>query len=142
MNDSVIEMIKRHEGFRALPYRCPSGRLTIGYGLNLEAGISEAEADYLLRKRLERLEKLLQHYPWFVSLDEARKGAVLDMAYNLGLAGFLKFRKLIGHLASREWEEAAKEALDSLWATQVGRRAIEIAQIIREGRLEEGVTRV
>ncbi len=37
--EDVIEIIKRHEGFRAQPYQCPSSILTIGWGLNLHNGI-------------------------------------------------------------------------------------------------------
>jgi len=47
--EPLIESLKRHEGLRLKPYLCPAGKLTIGYGRNLEdVGISEEEAAEML----------------------------------------------------------------------------------------------
>ena len=32
LRDSVLEFIRKHEGLRLNPYRCPANKLTIGYG--------------------------------------------------------------------------------------------------------------
>ena len=34
--NKAAELTAKYEGFSSTPYRCPSGKLTIGYGLNLE----------------------------------------------------------------------------------------------------------
>ena len=33
---NAIELIKYHEKYRRFPYRCTAGKLTIGYGWNLD----------------------------------------------------------------------------------------------------------
>ena len=51
--DEWIREIKQSEGLRLGIYRCPAGRLTIGYGTNVEY-IDQDEAEYLFRHRLEQ----------------------------------------------------------------------------------------
>jgi len=38
MIEKAIERAKKFEGFSPTPYICPAGKITIGYGLNLERG--------------------------------------------------------------------------------------------------------
>jgi len=45
----------------------------------------------------------------------------------------LTFQKMLGALASAEYDRAAAEALDSKWAFQIGHRANEIAEMYRTG---------
>ena len=52
---SVIDDLKRDEGFRAKPYRDSEGLLTIGYGTLIEDGITEEEAGILLGHRADRI---------------------------------------------------------------------------------------
>lgn len=124
-----------HEGFSPKPYRCTAGKLTIGIGRNLEAkGISQQEAEYLLENDIlavcSELEKTL---PIFTSLSEKRKQVLVNMAFNIGVAGLGKFNKMLSALVAQDYSQAALEMLNSRWATQVGRRANELAQIMLEG---------
>lgn len=89
-------LLMRHEGFRSTPYRCPAGKLTIGYGINLDAGITPAEGLILLRHRLIGIEMELFHiFPWFSLLSKKRKDVLIDMTYNLGLQGLLNFKMML-----------------------------------------------
>ena len=55
--ESMIGMLKRHEGLRLKPYQDTIGKLTIGYGRNLDdRGISKEEAEYLLRNDISRVK--------------------------------------------------------------------------------------
>ena len=56
---------------------------------------------------------------------------VLNMCYQLGITGVSKFRKAISALQEGEWQEAADEMLDSLWARQTPNRAEELSNIVR-----------
>ncbi len=56
---------------------------------------------------------------------------VLNMCYQLGVTGVSKFRKAISALQDGEWQEAADEMLDSLWARQTPNRAEELSNIVR-----------
>ena len=130
------ELIKRHEGLRLKPYRCPAGKLTIGYGRNLEdVGISEEEAEVLLQNDLRRAVETAarcaaEHGVLFETLPDDAKVVLTDMAFNLGfrLSGF---RRMFAALKRGDYEEAAREMLDSLWARQVGNRARKLAEIMK-----------
>jgi len=131
-------MVMRHEGVRRKPYRDSVGRLTIGIGRNLDdVGISEAEARYLLANDLQEIQTELARLAWFPPLNSARQMAITDMAFNLGLPRLLNFSRMIAALTANDYAAAATEMLDSRWATQVGARAQELAQIIREGTMNE-----
>lgn len=131
--NNAIEDLRRHEGFRRHPYRCTSGKLTVGYGLNLEnRGIHEHEALWILTGDVQRIhDRLYADYVWFRELDCDRRAVIINMVFNLGLPGFLKFRRMITALIKKDYEEAANEMLDSKWATQVGNRALELADTMR-----------
>jgi len=132
----LIEQLKRHEGFRDMPYRDTVGKLTIGYGHNLDdVPISQKVAELMLLEDLEREEKkLAKAVPWFNKVPPgARREALVNMAFNLGARGLSKFRRMWSAINRNDWDLAAKEALDSKWATQVGRRADELAEQLRTG---------
>lgn len=141
MNAELIAqtLIKQHEGLVLEPYRCTAGKLTIGYGTNLEdRGISQQEAEYLLQNDLDRIQvELLGALPWLPNLDEFRLAALYDMAYNLGVNGLLGFRRMLAALEAKDYPRAATEAKASQWFTQVGRRSERICYVIEFGRLPE-----
>ena len=130
---TLIERIKRHEGLRLKPYRCTSGKLTIGYGRNLEDnGISAAEADTLLNTDIKRCEAECQKaLPCFTQLNATRQGVIVELDFNLGLTRLLGFKKMLAACEQGNYEQAAREMLDSLWARQVGQRAVTLAELMK-----------
>ena len=77
---TLIENIKRNEGFEGSEYKDHLGFSTIGYGTKLP--ISEDEAEMLLKHRLNnKIEHLLQEKPFIVNLDENRQAILYEMAY-------------------------------------------------------------
>ncbi len=134
--ERLREMLIRHEGLRLKPYRDSVGKLTIGVGRNLDdIGISEDEAFYLLENDIRRAEETAAecaalHGVVFESLPEDARLVLTDMAFNLGykLSGF---KKMFAALRAGDYEEAAREMLDSRWARQVGNRARELSEIMR-----------
>lgn len=135
MHKKTIEQIKKHEGFRANPYTCTAGKLTIGYGTNLDAGITKTQAEALMSEELANIEYDLgdKLQNWFSRLSDVRKAVLVNMAYNLGLNGLMRFRKMIDALAHKDFELASREMLNSKWAKQVGRRAVELAEQMKTG---------
>lgn len=132
----LVEQLKRHEGFRGHPYRDTVGKLTIGYGHNLDdVPISEKVAEMMLLEDLDREERRLEKVvPWFKEVKHpVRRAALLNMAFNLGAHGLSKFRRMWSAINRADWERAAEEALDSKWAAQVGKRAEELAEQLRTG---------
>ena len=130
----LIAMLQRHEGLRLKPYKCTAGKVSIGYGRNLDdMGISEVEAMVLLRHDIERCYDELNVFSWFADLDQVRQEALIDMLFNLGLPTFLEFKKTLKFVAEGKYSQAAEEMLRSKWADQVGDRAREIAYMVDTG---------
>jgi len=134
-----IHLIKRElmqdEGLRLKPYRCTAGRLTIGVGRNLDdMGITAEEADYLLENDIGRaMAELDRALPWWRGLSEARQRALANMCFNLGIARLMRFKGMLADMAAGDHAGAAREAMDSAWARQVGPRARRIAALLAEG---------
>ncbi|AZZ98765.1 glycoside hydrolase family protein [Pseudoalteromonas sp. R3] len=134
MTMNAIEQLKKHEGFRDKPYFCTEGHLTIGYGLNLDAGVTEEEAEVILSMRVEGIRKRLANaIPWYANLAAPRQGVLVNMAYNLGVAGLMGFAKTLTHIRSGDYNTASHEMLDSRWARQVPTRAAELALQMQTG---------
>jgi len=130
----LIENLKRHEGLRLKPYLCSEGKITIGFGRNLEdMGISEKEAEMLLMSDIQRCYEELDVFSWFHDLDQVRQEAMVNMLFNLGLPTFLEFKRTLKFMAERAYFQAAAEMLDSKWANQVGDRAKELAYMVETG---------
>jgi len=119
---------------RKFPYHDTKGNITIGVGYNLTArGLPE-------NYRMELLEydmafhwmKLCQCFVWFQSLADHRKIVLLSMSFNLGFQRFLTFNKMLSAIARRDYEEAAKEMLDSKWAHEVGERAVRLSKMMED----------
>tara|TARA_R110001583_G_scaffold191349_2_gene356433 strand:+ start:57 stop:476 length:420 start_codon:yes stop_codon:yes gene_type:complete len=131
----LFEQLKDFEGLELKPYRCTSDKLTIGLGRNLDDnGITEEEAYYLAENDIDNLmDELDRNIPWWTELNNPRKRALLNMAYNVGTPTLMKFQKTLSLLESGQYEEASKEVLNSRWARQVGRRADFISNVFLTG---------
>lgn len=132
----VLNDLELDEGFRSKPYRDVVGKLTIGFGRNIEDnGITKPEARQLLFNDVSRsiaeLERNLSSY--WDTLSEARQRALINMCFALGWPRFSKFKRMLSALEAGDMDRAADEALDSKWARIVGDRAQRVATLIREG---------
>ena len=128
--EGLKEQLIRHEGLRLTVYDCPAGYKTIGVGRNIEQkGITEDEALYLLGNDIEYFtEQLEENLIGFQELSEDKKAVLVNMAFNLGVNGLLKFKNMLAAITEERWEDASAEMLNSRWADQVGNRAIELAE--------------
>jgi len=126
-----IDQIKLDEGFKAQMYKCPSDKWTIGYGFNLESGITEEEASLLLTIRVNEINKLLrQKLDWLIYAEPEVKNVLTNMAYQIGITGLLKFKKTLKYLKSKEYGLASMEMIDSKWFDQTPERAKRLADRI------------
>lgn len=86
-SQACIDLIKRFEGFRAEPYVCPAGRLTIGYGttsgVTKDMRVSEADAETMLRNDLARVEHEVSQLVR-AAVTQAQFDALCCFAYNCG----------------------------------------------------------
>lgn len=129
-------MIKRHEELRLKPYHCTAGKLTIGYGRNLDdKGITEEEADRMLHNDILLCSlQLDRDLPWWKHHPENVQMVLMDMCFNLGINGFLEFKRTLGYIRDQKYSAAAVEMLKSKWASQVGARAKELSVMIQEAK--------
>ena len=133
IND-VISQLKRHEGFVGTVYNDSLGVPTIGYGINLKAGITEREASMILEERVRKLRlKLPMVIRCWQRLSYKRQDVLINMAYQLGVSGLLKFKKMFINLENCWYDLAADEMLNSLWSVQTPERALELSEIMRNG---------
>ena len=137
MNTSAIrEQLKRHEGCVLHAYQDHRSYWTIGYGRLIDerrgGGISQAEAETLLTNDIIRVVgELEEKMPRLHRYPERVQTALVDMGYQLGVTGLMKFRKMIAALEEGDYWTAADEALRSRYAQQTPNRASEIAGMIR-----------
>ena len=134
----LINMLKLHEGVETHAYKCSEGKITVGVGRNIDQkggmGLSEDEIEYLLQNDIERvIKELASEYAWFNSLDDVRKDAMIDVAFNLGATRLRGFRRALTAMEAGDYKEAAIEFLDSKWAKQVGGRSLELTDMIASG---------
>lgn len=131
----LIDTLVRHEGLRRLAYEDSVGVLTIGVGRNIEeVGLSDDEIYYLLKNDIRRCETELDNsFRWYKDLDQVRQEAMINLCFNLGITRLRKFKLALRAMEVKDYEDAADEFLDSLWATQVGQRAVEVTYMIRFG---------
>lgn len=136
MNEStMMEELRRDEGVRFTPYKDSLGNWTIGVGHLLGASarmtlITAAEADALLFDDIDAARGLIiMLVPNWPSLNDDRQRALLNMAFNLGdhLKTFVHFLDAVNNGA---WVSAAEHMMQSLWAKQVGARALRLHDLI------------
>lgn len=149
----LIAQLKRHEGLRLFVYCCTAGRRTIGYGHNLDANplsaeerkvtgyrdgvISAAGADWLLQRDVERTERaLIERLPWVANLDPVRRDALVNMAFQMGVAGLCGWKTTLNLLRSGQWGMAAERMAATLWARQTPARAKEIIAQMKTGNYQ------
>ena len=134
--ERLLEQLRADEAFAAHPYRDTVGKLTIGYGRNLDdVGISEAEGAMLLNNDLTvAVDAVFDRLPWHVHLNAARRAVLYAMAFNMGIGRLLTFRKMLAAAEVEAFASAAREMLDSKWAGQVGDRARRLAAQMETGR--------
>jgi lysozyme len=130
----IVALLKQEEGLRLKPYHCSAGKLTIGVGRNLDdVGITEDEAYQLLVNDIERVTMDLDaHIPWWRQVDHDRQTILISMAFQMGIAGLMKFKRFIAAMERGDFLTAADEMLDSKWAREDSpSRAQRHAAIIR-----------
>lgn len=135
LRDRIIE----HEGMKQFVYDDSLGFATIGIGRCVDSrkgrGLTTDECFYLLSNDILFASKQLDPYPWYQNQDTVRKGALIELVFNLGLKGVLGFKKMIAALEAKNYMLAAVELKDSVWYTQVGlTRSKDIMDRIRYGQ--------
>ena len=129
---ALLERLKIEEAFRGMTYTDSRGHPTVGWGTKLP--ITRAEGAWLLETRLaDTHTRLAKAWAPYGGLNKARQGALLDMAYELGVEGLLGFHDMLAALERGDWAGASTAALASRWSAEVPMRAIVIAAALKKG---------
>jgi len=120
VTETGVEMIKMFEGYRAKPYYCPAGFLTVGFGHVIGESekekliyLSREEAEELLKKDLIRYEKYVLRLI-NVPLTDGMFDSLVSFTYNLG-SGALQRSTLRQKLNREEYQDAADEFPKWCW---------------------------
>lgn len=139
MIDDLSAQLRRDEGERSTVYQDHLGFWTLGVGRLVDgrkkgAGLRPDEIAYLLRNDInDRIVALTKALPWFATLDAARQGALVNMAFQMGTEGLLQFTTTLGRVSRGDYVGAGQSMLDSKWATQTPERAKRLSKQMETG---------
>ena len=138
-DEEIQKRIKLDEGYRGNVYLDSQGIPTVGWGHALLHGspITLEIAELLFEMDWNEAVKGYNSYvaKHGILLNTVRRGVIINMIYNMGLSNLRGFKKMTRCLIKEDYEGAADQMLDSLWAQQVKRRANRLAQMMRTGEL-------
>ena len=148
LQDSLFEKIKedliRHEGYVAEIYMCSEGYPTFGIGHM----VTEVDMEYTwpIGTPVED-ERILQVFKDDCMVAVADAETVVDdlyshpddvirvlvnMAFNIGRPRLSQFKKMLAAVENKDYKAASQEMIDSRWYNQVGRRSVELAEMMRK----------
>ncbi len=132
--DLLREELTRDEGERNQPYKCTAGFNSIGIGHNLDTKpISKRAIQVIFEDDLaDAMAFLDRKLPWWRTLSDARRRVLVNMAFNMD-GRLLGFVKALAAMKAGDFEEAARQMESSLWAKQVGNRAVRLCEMMRNG---------
>ena len=132
------QQLIRDEGVVRHAYTDSLGFTTIGCGRLIDmrrgGGLSPDEIDYLLNNDIkEKTAQVLAALPWASKLNEPRFAVLVNMAFQMGIGGLLRFHRTLGSIEDGQYFEAAIEMLQSEWAKQTPERANRLATQMKTG---------
>jgi lysozyme len=143
---NLSDQLRRDEEERQFAYDDATGKtllkgmtlkanLTAGVGRNLSAkGLSQKERDFLLANDIQDSTVALEgNFPWVMGLDEARKGALLNLTFNMGSHALSGWPKFMAAMKAGDWPTAKAELLDSAADHQEPQRISRLALQIDSG---------
>ncbi|MFP6304822.1 glycoside hydrolase family protein [Helicobacter pylori] len=134
-------LIVDSEGFSPFIYTDKTEHPTIGYGHNLSVysyeGKRITKAYGFLTDILKENYKAILSYGWYKNLDAMRRMVILDLSYNLGLSGLLKFKQFIKAIEDKNYALAVEGLQKSPYFNQVKKRASRNMEILKLGGCEK-----
>jgi len=135
----IKAMIIKHEGVRYKPYKDSLGLWTVGVGHligdgktlpdDMDRTFSADEIAQMFEKDYEHHKKIAEKTPGYQKANKAAKGAMIDLAFNMGY-WWPKWPRTSNLLKIGDFAGAATELKDSKWYTQVGYRADTVVGLV------------
>jgi lysozyme len=139
LSTKLRERLIRSEGWKNKMYTDTVGKVTIGVGFNLtDVGLLDEEINFILDNRIRLVKEFLKTTSFYKELDPVRQGVIEDMCFNLGPEpfdndGFKDWPVFTLQLTRKDYRGAAANMRATLWAKQVGPRAVKLARIMETG---------
>jgi lysozyme len=135
MGETLEQRIERHEGRRNKSYKDSKGILTAGIGRNLEhVSFTDEEINLMFRNDLARARMGAETFFVYQQLNRVRREILIEMVFQMGVAGVNKFKRFLKAAQAKDWEGARNEMLDSKWHREDSpARALEMADIFERG---------
>jgi lysozyme len=136
--ENLIRQLVLEEGEVLHAYEDHLGYVTIGVGRLIDkrkgGGITKEESRYLLANDVKKYTDLVSNsIPFYGQLNEARQAVLVGMAFQMGIAGLMKFKNTLKAIEAGRYKEAGNNMLNSLWARQTPARARRMARQMELG---------
>lgn len=135
--ENLTRQLTGDEGTKATVYKDSLGYYTIGVGRLVDprkpgSGLRPKEIAFMLANDIEeRMLALRAQLPWMEELSEPRQAVLLNMSFQLGVAGLLGFKNTLLMIRAGDYAAASKGMLQSLWARQTPNRAKRLSEQMR-----------
>ena len=101
-------------------------------GTTLDSRMSRLMSERKLEEKVVEMDGVLKNtLPWYKDATDVTKGILVNMSFNLGLKGLLGFKNTLRFISEKNYEQAASNMKQSLWARQVKVRADELIERMR-----------
>ena len=139
---NLKKRIKKNEGYSKKPYKDQLGFYTIGFG-HL---IRPYEKIYFKKTFSKKYFEELFEYDFNIALNcykkflykknhkKAEKELLIEMIFQLGIKGVLKFKRMLFYLNNKKKYMASLEMIDSLWYKQTPKRVLDLIINYNENR--------
>ena len=137
--DAIKQMIMRHEGIKTKPYIDSMGNWTVGVGhligkslpVDMNKEFSQQEIMGMFEQDFAKHYGIAQKTPGWDKANETGKGAMVDLAFNMG-QWWTKFPATAKALMAGDFTGAAAGLKDSAWYKQVGARGAEVTAMMAQ----------
>lgn len=135
--------LKNDEGLELTAYPDPITKgdpWTIGYGctgpgITKDTVWTEEKANGEILKRVKQIEiQLSNRLSWFSKLNPVRQDVLVNISYNIGVAGLMKWPITLSSIGRGEYTEAAQDiGGNKKWFNQVHDRVTRCARAMKTG---------
>lgn len=152
--DPLSVLYKQHKSLAEKWGNAPAGNLldsfdedqgkpwTVGFGftlgVNSESRMDRIKAERMLEEKIFSMRDMLaDKLPWFEEASTVTQGVLINMGFNMGVVGLLKFKNTLAQIKEQNYKQAAANMRKSLWFSQVGKRASELSNRIETQTIEQ-----
>ena len=134
---NLKKRIKLNEGYSPKPYKDQLGYLTIGYGhlilsnekILLKKKIHKKELEEIFEKDFKKALSNFNSTLRSFTSNKKEKELLIEMIFQLGIKGFLKFKNLIKNMKKGNKHLVCLDMMESLWYKQTPNRVKTLIEI-------------